>query len=247
MGGKSSTQTTTSEQEPPSFQKPYIVRNMSRAEDLYNKPGPSYYPNSTVAGFHPMQEQAFNMGENRAVNGNTGMKAAQGFNTDVINGKHNGDPYGGQVFRNISSKVTPQVNAQFSSAGRYGSGAHADTMTRALTESFAPYAAQQHQQGQDRQMQASGMAQGFAANEYADIAALGDIGGQRQQLAQGEIDDAKARWDYRQDLPYNKLAQLQGLVGGSYGGQTTSSVPYNKPSPWSKIAGAGLGLAGLFG
>ena len=247
MGGKTSTQTSSGTSEPWAAQKPYLERNMSRAEDLYNSPGPQYFNQSTVAGFAPQQEQAFGMAANRATMGNQTMKAAEGFNQDVLGGKYSGNPMDGEVFNNISSRVTPQVNSQFSLGGRYGSDAHASTMTRALTEAYAPYAAQQYNTGIDRMQNAAQMAPTFAANDYQDIGALQDVGAQRQKLAQGELDDARARWDYNQDLPFNKLAQLQGLVGGNYGGTTTSSQPYYKPSPFSQVAGAGLGLAGLFG
>jgi hypothetical protein len=247
MGGKTSTQTASNTSEPWASQKPYLERNMERAEGLYNSTGPEYFNQSTVQGFSPQQEQAFGMAANRATNGNQTMKAAEGFNQDVLGGKYSGNPMDGQVFQNIASRVTPQVNAQFSSAGRYGSDAHTDTMTRAMTEAYAPYAAQQYNTGIDRMQQAASMAPTFAANDYQDIGALQEVGQQRQMLGQAERDDARARWDYNQDLPYNKLAQLQGLVGGNYGGTTTSSQPYYKPSPFSQVAGAGLSLAGLFG
>lgn len=247
MGSKQATSTATNTSEPWTEQKPYITKGFSEAEKIYNSSGPQYFPGSTVAGFSPEQQQAFGMTTNRATAGNQTMKAAEGFTQDTLGGKYSGDPYQSQVFNNIASRVTPQVNAQFSSAGRYGSGAHADSMTRALTESFAPYASQQYQQGLDRMGNAASMAPTFAANDYQDIGALADVGMQKQVMGQAELDDAKARFDYSQDLPYNKLAQFQSAIGGNWGGQTTSATPYYKPSPFSQVAGAGLSLAGLFG
>ena len=175
------------------------------------------------------------------------MDAAENWTNKAIGGEFSQDPYNSQVFNNIQSKVLPSVNSQFSAAGRYGSGAHADTATRALTESFAPYASQMYQQGVDRQQSASGMAPTFAQNDYADLAALQDIGQQKQLMGQSELDDARARFDYAQDLPYLKLSQFQSAVGGNWGGQTTSATPYYKPSFASQLTGGALGLAGLFG
>ena len=247
MGSKQSTATSTSTSAPWDKQQPYIEKGMAEAQKIYNSQGPSYFPQSTVAGFSPQQEQAFGLGANRAVNGNSTMKAAEGYSQDVLNGKYSGDPYAGQVFDNIQSKVVPTVNSQFSEAGRYGSPAQAGTMTRALTESFAPYASQQYQASLDRMGQAANMAPTYATNDYQDISALSDIGAQRQDLAQQELNDAQARWNYLQDLPANKLGQYMGFIGGNYGGTTTSAQPYYKPGIGSQILGGLTGLAGLFG
>jgi hypothetical protein len=247
MPGKEKTQTATNTSEPWSGQKPYIEQGLAEAKRIYGAQGPSYFPGSTVAGFSPEQQKAQQGIMNRASQGNAGMKAAEGFNTDTINGKYSEDPYSSQVFQNMQSKIMPSVNSNFSEAGRYGSGAHADQMTRALTESFAPYASQMYQQGQDRRMQAAGNAQGYAANDYQDLAAMQGVGDQKQQLAQGELDDARARYDYAQDLPGNKLGQYMGFIGGNYGGTTTSATPYYKPSPWSQGLGGLSTLAGIFG
>lgn len=247
MGGKTSTQTSTQTNDPWSEQKPYLQDVMKQAQTQFNSSGPSYYPKSTVAGFNPQQEQAFSMTANRAMNGNANMNAASGYNKDVINGQYMQNPNNDAVFRNISSHVTPQVNAQFSQAGRYGSDAHTGTMTQELTNAYAPYAAQQYEQGMQRRDNAAQMAPTFAANDYIDAAALGDVGQQRQDLAQQEIGDAQARWNYNQDLAANKLAQYSGAVGGNWGGTTTSAQPYYKPGLGSKALGGISALAGLFG
>ena len=233
MGSSTKQATSTSTSEPPAFQKPYIQKGMNAAEQLYNSSGPSYFPGSTVAGFAPEQEQSFQMGGQHA-------RDAGRFNSDMLSGKYlNSDPYSDQVFNNIQQKVLPSVNSQFMGAGRSGSGLHGDTLTRALTESYSPYASAQYQTGLDR-MTAAG------AN-YSPYQALEGIGQQRQGLAQNELQDAMNRFNFNQDKPGNKLAQYMGFVGGNYGDNRTSSTPYEKPSIFSQIAGGGLGLAGLFG
>lgn len=247
MGSKQATQTSTNTAEPWTEQKPYITYGLQQAKDIYTGAGPEYFPQSTVAGFSPEQQQAMDLTKSRALTGNSTMDAAEGFARDSINGAYSGDPYQSQVYANMASSILPSVNAQFSAAGRYGSDAHADTMTRALTEGFAPYASQQYQAGLDRRSSAAAMAPGFAANDYTDISALDAVGGQRQQLAQSEIDDAQARWNFAQDRQANKLGQYMGFIGGNYGGTTTSAQPYYKPSTASQIIGGGLALAGLFG
>lgn len=247
FSGSQKTATTTSTSEPWAEQKPYITDIMSKAKNLYDTNTPTYYPGNTVAGFNPQQEQAFGMAANRAVNGNANMNAAAGYNSDVLSGKYSTDPYQSQVFDNIKSQVLPAVNSQFSAAGRYGSGSHADSAARGLTDAFAPYATQMYQQGLDRMGQAASFAPTLAQNDYTDIAALSDVGQQRQTLAQAEIGDAMNRYNFAQDTPYNKLGQYLGFIGGNYGGVQTSQTPYQTASPFSQIAGAGLSLAGLLG
>lgn len=244
MGG-SSKQTTTQQSSPWSEQIPYLKYGMNEAQRLYQQAGPEYYPGSTVAPFSSEQNQAFQLGTQRALNGNAAMKQAQGYAQDVMGGKYlNSDPYSDQVFQNIQSKVMPSVNANFMNSGRYGSDLHADTMTRALTESYAPYASQQYQSGLDRMGSAAAMAPMFAANDYTDLGALESIGQQKQQLGQQELNDAMARWNYYSTLPYNKLGQYQNSIGGNYGGTTINTAP--GPSMFQQAAGAGLGLLGMF-
>lgn len=208
-----------------------------------------------------------------------GDAGARGYTNDVLSGKYlNSNPYQDSVFQNVQQKVMPAVNSQFMGSGRYGSNLHADTATRALTESYAPYASQQYQSGLDRMGQAAGMsdamynnaygrmAQGagmaqdmyqqdvgnrfnaagmaptFAANDWNDINALNTIGGQRQNLAQNELNDAVNRWDYYQQLPYDKLGQFINNVGGNYGGTVVGKTP--TPSMWQQALGGGVGLLG---
>ncbi len=319
MGGSSGSDKTTTKQvaEPWAPQAPYLKYGMDEATRLYQMAGPQYYPGSTVAGFSPTQQQAQQLGTQRALNGSQTMQNAEGFSNnvlgggfggdagakgfanasmygafggdagargyvnDVMGGKYlNSDPYSDQVFQNIQQQVTPAVNSQFMGSGRYGSNLHADTQTRALTEAYAPYASQQYQSGLDRMGQAAGMsdamynnaygrmAQGagmaqdiyntdvsnrfnaagmaptYAANDWTDINALSNIGGQQQQLGQQELNDAAARWDYYQQLPYNKLGQYQNNIGGNYGGTTVGTTKTPQPSMFQQIAGAGLGLLG---
>jgi len=250
MGGSSGgSEKTTSIQnsEPWKEQTPFLKYGMNEAMRLYqSNPPPQYYPGSTVAPFSAEQNQAFGLGAQRATQGNQSMKMAEGFGQDVMSGKYLNNPYQDEVFNNIQSKVMPAVNGNFMGSGRYGSGLHGDTMTRALTESYAPYASQNYQQGLDRMGQAANMAPMFAANDYTDLGALEAIGQQKQQLGQSELNDAAARWDYYQQLPYNMLGQFQASTGGSYGGSTfgQTKTPSQQPSMFQQIAGGGLGLLG---
>lgn len=248
MGGSTKTAKSTNTSEPWAAQKPFLETGFKEAQKLYNTGGPSYYGGDQTANFTPEQMQAFQMTTDRATNGNETMNAAEGYAGDVLAGKYlNSDPYSDQVFQNIQSKVMPSVASQFMGAGRTGSGMHADTATRALTESYAPYASAQYQSGLDRIGQAASMAPMFAANDYADINALQSIGQQQQALNQADIEAEMRKYAYQQDLPYNNLDQYMSSIQGNYGGTSTSAQPYYKPSLFGQIAGGLLGAAGTLG
>lgn len=246
MGGSSGSQKTTTTTDPWSKQIPFLKYGFDEAARLYQQPGPEYYRGSTVAGFSPEQNQAFQMGADRATKGSQDINNARAYTNDVLSGKYlNSDPYSDQVFQNVQSKVMPSVASQFMGSGRYGSDSHADASTRALTEAYSPYASQQYQSGLDRMNWAASMAPTWAANDWNDIAALEAIGAKRQGLAQNELNDAVNRWDYYQRLPYDKLGQFLNNIGGSYGGTVVGKSPSNNPSTGQMIGGGLLSLLGL--
>lgn len=242
------TVTSTSTAAPWDEQKPYLLSGFQQAQNLFNSPGPHYYPGNTVAGFSPEQTQAQQLGSARALNGSPLNAAASGYFGDVMSGAYLGEnPYTDAVYRGIESRVLPSVNSNFLNAGRYGSGLHTDMATRALSESLAPYQYGTYSQERGLQQQAAGMAPQLAAEDYRDLGALSAIGAEKQNLAQQQIGAEQARFSYGQDLPYNKLAQYMGTIGGNYGGTTTSQQPYYQPSPFSQLFGAGLGAVGTLG
>jgi hypothetical protein len=250
MPGGTKQAVSQSTQEPWKPQQEPIKYGLTEASDLYksNKAaGPQYFPTSTVAGFSPEQTQAFGLGADRARAGNQTMNMSEGYNRDVLSGKYlNSDPFQDELFNNIKQKVMPAVNSQFMGSGRSGSSLQGDTLTRALTESYAPIASQNYQFGMGQMDAAANRAPMYAADDYTDIGALEAIGQQKQGLAQNELQDAVNRFNFNRDFAANNLGQYQGFIGGNYGGSSTSSTPYQKPSIWGQIGGGLLGLGGLF-
>lgn len=247
MAGTQSTQTSTSNSSPWSAQQPYLQQGFDAAQKIYQGPGVSYFPNSTVAPTTANQNSAFNMGSNIAQQGQSNISGAQNFNNDVINGKYQNNPYSDQVFNNIQSHVAPAVNSQFSAAGRYGSDSHANALATGLTNAYAPYASQNYQQGIGNMQQAAGMAPSLNAGQWNNAQNLQGLGAQQQQHGQLQTNDAVARYNYNSNLPQLRLNQFQQNVGGNWGGVTTNTQPLYTPSIFSQIAGGGLGLAGLLG
>ena len=57
----------------------------------------------------------------RGLNGNAAENAGTGYLTNVLNGKYLGGQNFDPVHKSIAASVIPNVNAQFSLGGRYGS------------------------------------------------------------------------------------------------------------------------------
>lgn len=245
---KKADDTTKSTTAPWDVQQPYLEAGFQQAADLWGAPGPAYFPDSTVAGFSPDQLAAQDMIRETAMAGSPVMDAANQYALDVLGGKYSADPYEDSVFANIQSKIMPAINSQAMMAGRTGSNQYADTMGRALTEAYAPWASQNWQFGLKNRSDMARFAPDLRKMDYYDAGALGLMGQDQQDLAQRELDDAKARWDYYQQMPYRKLSDYMGMVGGTnWGSQSTTSVPTQKPTALGEGLGALTGVAGALG
>ena len=243
---KTGKSTSTSSTAPWDVQQPYLEQGFSAADDLFHAPGPAYFPDSTVAGFSPDQITAQDMIRDTAMAGSPVMDAANQFALDTLGGVN--DPYGDSVFANIQSRIMPAINSQWMMKGREGSGLYGDTMGRALTESFAPWASQNWQFGKNLQSDVMKFAPDLRKMDYFDAGALGLVGKEQQDLAQRERDDARARWDYYQNLPYEQLNRYMGTVGGQqWGSQGTQTTPVQKPTGLGEALGAGLSILGAAG
>lgn len=247
MGGSTSQQTSTSNSQPWDAQQPYLKQGFEAAKKIYDGPAPGYFPNSTVAPATANQTGAWNAAGGQAAQAGQGIHNAMGFNNDVLSGKYLNNPYSDSVFKNISDKITPQVNSQFSQAGRYGSDSHAGAMTTAMTDAYAPYAAQQYQQGIGNMQTAAGNAGNLAQAGWSNLDNQSQMGGQQQQFGQMETNDAVNRFNYYQNLPQLRLNQFQQNVGGNWGGTSQTSTPVYQPGLFSQLLGGGLGIAGLLG
>jgi hypothetical protein len=258
--GGGSTQTTVAQTQPWSAQIPYLQDIFGRAQALYNSNTPQYYPGATMAAPAPESEQALAMQATRAAQGSPmNALAAQQVQASLGGQYLQGSPYFGQMAQRVAETVTPQVNSQFAQAGRFGSGAHAESLGQALGREIGALAYQNYADERANQLRAAALAPQLAAQDYADIERLAAVGGQREQLAQELINADIARFNFEQSLPFNKLAQYQDLIAGNYGSTRTETVPVYRGAnvlggaatgaqigmgiggPWGGAIGAGLG------
>ncbi len=271
MGSKSTPQQTQQTSQtnmgPWQAQQPYLTDVFNQAQSLYNSPGPQYYQGSTVA---PM-----NAAQNSGLNSIIGMQdkiaplsgALQQGTTDTLSGKYldpSTNPYlaatygqaADQVGRTYQTATAPNTSAAFSAAGRYGSGARnqaVDQNQRALGTTLDNLATNIYggNYGQERQnmLNTANNAGNIQNALYQPAGATVAAGGQQQQQSQQELQDLVNRWNYNQNLPYQKLSAYQGAVSGNYGqsGTTTSMGTQNVYSnPLGSALGGALGIGSLF-
>lgn len=168
------------------------------------------------------------------------------------------NPYLQDIINANNRQISDRVNAAVSGAGRYGSGAQTNVLTRALAESANPILAQDYEARMGRQLQALGQQQG----------ALGQIGAatQGQQGAWGNIADVYGQGANRMlqasqmipGLDQAQYAPAQALagVGDYYSSRSQNDINnfmnwYNasQARPWENLAryNAIIGGAGGLG
>lgn len=102
----------------------------------------------------------------------------------------------------ISNNYTIERTNQLNASHRLSSQYEFEKQTQNLAAKIAPLIAQQ---------------------DYYDIAQLASVGAMRETYAQAQLNDEVDRWNAKNSLNANKLAQYLGLVGGGYGGESMST------------------------
>lgn len=233
-------QTMTTSTAPWSGQQPYLTFGFQQAQDLYNQGGPQYYPSSTLAPTSPYTDQALALEAQRALNGSPLTAAAQANALGTAQGNYlgAGNPYLQNMFGSIANTVTPSVTGAFEGAGRYGSGAYANALASALTNTAGNLAYQNYDNERGNMLRADALAPSLASQDYTDIGQLASAGDAQRQLAQQGINAAVDRYNYNQNLPYNTLANYMRMVQGQYGSSSTQTTQ-NYANPITGALGLG--------
>lgn len=83
---KGGTKTVQTQSSVPAFIEPFYERGLSEAQRLYEQPGPSYFPGSTVVSMAPETQSALSMARDRAIAGSPLTRQAQQYTQDVLEG-----------------------------------------------------------------------------------------------------------------------------------------------------------------
>jgi hypothetical protein len=238
---------TVSNTDPPEYAKPYLTSLLERADAEYGSNRPNYFPNSTVVPFAPQSELALRMTEQEALAGSPITTNAQDLANRTIMGDFvmASNPYFQNAYQAAANPVIQNINSQFSKAGRLGSGANADVLSRSLADLSGSMAYKNFSDERARQMATAGAAQGFRDMSFADPSRLAQVGAAREQMSQAQLQDEINRFNFDQNVERQKLQDYAALVrGGTLGGTSTTQQPtyYN---PAANYLGLGLGAAAL--
>ncbi len=218
--------------------KPYVQYGLNEAVDLYKSGVPNYYPGQTYISPSQQTQAALQAQQTRALQGNPLLPAAQQQQQSVIGGQYlANNPFFNQALQGAGQAATAQyfdainqAQSGASQAGRYGSGAQENLFNRAgtslansLANTAGNLAYQNYGAERGRQEQAAAGAPQLAMADYADIAQLANAGQTAEDYQQAALQGDIARFDFEQNLPYQKLSNLLGAVYGAPAGSVVQS------------------------
>lgn len=243
---------------PPSFQQPYIDKLLSEASRLYGSPGPQYYPNSTVApqttdqlGGQGMLREA--AGDVNAFTKTQAYPTAQRHlnASDVANNpyvKAYAEAATRPIMQQFTEEILPNIRTSAVGVGGYGGSRQGigealatERVARAMADATSGIYNQAYSQGLQTEQGALSQLPTLAGASMIPGQVLSSIGDVNQAQKQAEIEADKARWDWGQMLPYQKLAEYGSAISGSYGGQGTSEVKATGSTAGQTAAGAVAG------
>ena len=236
-GGGGGSSSTTQNQLDPTV-RPFVQYGLEEAKQLYQADTPQYYPGQTFISPSAQTQSALQAAQNRALAGNALLPAAQQQQMATIQGQYLGNnPFLQDAMRGMGQAAGQQyfdtmknVASQSSKAGRYGSGAMGDLQDRAsqtfantLVNKAGELGYSNYADERARQMQATAGAPQMAQADYQDINQLLNIGQISEDYQQQALDADIARYEFGQNLPYNKLASYLGAAYGAPMGQVSTT------------------------
>lgn len=190
---------------------------------------------NSIASLDPAVLQAWNTKMSMAQDPNSAYNVAANEALKTAKGEYlNANPYLDRNVNTALDQVQSRVNSQFGLAGRTGSGANQDVMSRGMGDVASQMYGNNYQNERNRQFQAMGLAPQLA-NYAPDI--MGEIGNQRMGYQQQLL-----------NAPFTRLQQYASLIqpGLGFGTQTTTS-PYQSNAGGGLGALLGAGVGGMFG
>lgn len=263
--GQNNEQSQTMKADPWKPIQPFLKGAFSDAQGIYKQGAPGFFPGQTVAPMSGYSSQAFQNMANRAMQGNPLMGQASGEISKMLSGGYL-DPNNNPGFQGALSaavrpitdafrnEVMPGIDSSFSSAGRYGSGmqgqAYSDAnqdLARGIGDVSSNMAFNNYGMERGNMMNAIGMAQGMADNDYRDISMLGLAGSGLEGYDQRMIDAERERYDYNANKDMNWLSNYIGLLGGAPAGSQTTNTKTPAPNPFVSALGLGMQGASMLG
>ncbi len=234
-------QTTTQENKPYEAAQPLIDQGLGDAQSMYESGGfnISPYQGNLVAGFDPLQQAQFSAAPGAVAGALGGVGSAQAAAQRAMDPTLRSGAFD-QVKQNVIADIMPAINSSFAGSGMTGSSLHAQNLAKGLSSGLADVENQAFQQGETRALQAAGMIPGLNNAAFGALNYLGEMGGQRQDQSQAEINAAVLQDQQAKTGELNALQDYLALstgAGGMFGVQSSTS----RQNP-GLLGFAGLGL-----
>lgn len=236
-GGGGSGSSTTNTQIDKTI-RPFVKYGLNEAQALYETDSPNYYGGQTYVSPSEQTQQAFQAAQNRALQGNPLLPAAQRQQQDVIGGAYlQNNPYFEQALSGASRGATNVYNdaikaAQGSAAmaGRYGSNVSADIQNRAagtlantLADKYGDLAYANYSNERAMQNQAAQNAPTLANADYQDINQLLQVGQGMEDYQKTALQADIDRFNFEENKPYAKLQTFLSSVYGAPQGSVSTT------------------------
>ena len=239
-GGSGGGGTSETKQQLDPTVRPFVQYGLEQAKGLYQSDTPKYYGGQTYVGPSEQTQAALQAAQNRALQGNALLPAAQQQQLGSIRGDYlsAGNPYFQQALAGPTQQATQAYNDAImaaqsgtSKAGRYGSGVSADIQNRAantlattLANTYGNLAYQNYAGERGMQNQAVMNAPGLAQADYADISQLANVGKTAEDYQKTALQADIDRFNFQQNAPYQKLSAYLGAAYGAPMGQVSTTT-----------------------
>ena len=248
MGGGGSKNTTTQTNEPAAYALPYLRQGLSEAAGAYQQGPRSYYPGNMVTPFSAQTQQAMNMAQQRAMAGSPVTRAAQNLATQTLQGKFlGGNPHLDSQINRAIQLSRGGLASEFAGMGRdvgKTSSGHFPARAEQIKYITNDFLWRNYDAERARQQAMVPQAGGLAAQDYADIGQLANVGGSVEDMTSRIISDRARRHDFDQaamdDLLDRYLART-GQITPALGGTTLQTAPRGSQG----LANTGAFLTGL--
>tara|TARA_Y100000592_G_scaffold99470_1_gene175639 strand:+ start:441 stop:1256 length:816 start_codon:yes stop_codon:yes gene_type:complete len=237
--------TTTTANEPSEFIRPFLTQAIDYSQDLFESDLPNFFPNATYTGFAPETETALDLATARATAGSPLLNLSQVEANKILSGDYlspTSNPFTQNLFNQMAGDVTSQVQSQFSRAGRLGSAANQEVLTRQLGELANQVYSDQFNRERDNMVNVMNTAPTLAQADYQDIERLASVGAEKEALEQAKLQDAIARFDFEQSKPFIKLNEYLGALGANVPTTTVETSPVFRDRAGGLLGGAGAGI-----
>ena len=241
------TTTTLANQTPWTGQQPFLSYGFGQAQKNYQQNTPQYAPFQTWTDFSDQSLQGLGQMQNIAQTSPLGQQAAQEAGNTLTGQYLNANPYIDQIADRVAGDVGAQVNSAFARGGRYGSGAHTDTLANAVSDATAGLRYQNYGDERQNMQRSLALSPSVDQGQYLGANQLLGVGGMLEAKESQALQDDVNRWNYAQAQPDIQLQEYMNAIRGNYGGQTsqTQTVPTYGGNPVTGAIGGGLAGAGL--